>query len=330
MLRLQLLPDYVFEGARVRRAIIICVVIFLIDVGITHWWVASTKYALANMTNQGEVAKGFETQTKDLEGKIAAVAAEVAPIDAKRDYMLALKDHGDIWPQKMRQVAPFIYNRVELLSARLTPEAVELSVRTKTTDDVARMLMQLKRGYAAGLFAPDSINVTGLTGWPNPTSPRGFGLAELKHITVPFEVGGLSPVGSNSRPGAPQGGQGGGMGAPGGAPGAPEAGGSPPDAGAMGGPGAPGGGGGGGGASNDTMRRAALAAYIKPSVDPPPQPYLQMNITARWAQPVAPIEGGGPGAAGGGAPGAPGGAPMGGEPGAPPADPGAPVTPPPA
>lgn len=87
MLRLQLLPDYVFEGARVRRAIIICVVIFLIDVGITHWWVASTKYALANMTNQGEVAKGFETQTKDLEGKIAAVAAEVAPITSKEQLV---------------------------------------------------------------------------------------------------------------------------------------------------------------------------------------------------------------------------------------------------
>ncbi len=304
MLRLQLLPDYVFEGARIRRAVLICGFIFLVDVGVTHAWQFLTKQKVTNMTNQASVASGFEGQIKAIDGQIAAVAGEIQPIDNKLKYITELKDYGDVWPQRMRALAPFIYERCELLSANLTYTTVTLNVRTKTTQDVARMLMNLKKAYAAGLFRPDSINVTGLTGWPNLTSPLRVGPDELGHMAL--NLNRPSPVAVNSNTAVAAGSaaaaagfavqagnalSGGGPAAPAGSESAPAEG-SSEGSGMV--EGASGGGGGGGApqGGDSVMRAAAIARYIKPSVDPPPQPYLTLTVSAVWAQPIPAPDGG--------------------------------------
>lgn len=329
MLKLQLLPDYVFEGDKIKRNVIVCTVILILVVGATLKWLQITQHKLDNMTNQAQVASGFEGQIKSIDSEIAAVAAEIKPFDDKREYMNTLKDFGDIWPERMRDVCKFIYNRAEVLSASLTTTGVQLSVRTKTTDDVARLLMDLKQAYAAGLFREGTLQVSGLTGWPNPTSPRGYGLPEMGHIELPLDVtGGLSGVGSNSQRGGGGGGGGGGFGGGGGVSGmtgSPDGmsggdmgmsggdmGGAPPSGGSpMGG----GGGGAGVGALADILdvdnvspaarglllgiQEAARVTYIKESADPPDQPYLNLSVTAQWAQPITPPEGGGGQPAGG-------------------------------
>ena len=320
MLKLQLLPDYVFEPDKIKRNVFVCTALLGAVVGVTVYWLLLTQHKLDNMTNQATVAKGFEDQIKKFDADIATVAAEIKPFDDKRDYMNSLKDFGDIYPERMRQVCRFIYNRAEVLSATVTNTGVQLTVRTKTTDDVARLLMVLKQGYQAGLFREGSLQVNGLTGWPNPTSPRGYGLPEMGHIELPLDVaGGLSAVGSNSgRAAAPAGGGGfAGGGSSGGAEGM-----SGPESGAGGEPGmgagGPSGGGGGGQAGGLAdildaenvspaaralllgIPEAARMTYIKQSADPPNQPYLNLSVTADWAQPITPPDGGAPAAGMGG------------------------------
>jgi len=204
-----------------------------------------------------------------------------------------------------------------------------MNVRTKTTSDVANLLMTLKQGYRAHLIADGSLNITGLTGWPNPTSPRGWGPESRRRMELPFGTGDLSPVSSNS--GAPSGtanlaggGSGGAPGSPGGSSsmsGAPPSPGSPGGGAPSGGPGmpgAPGGGSGGAGAgasfqlSNVPLELqqmlvspedAAKRQYITPSDEPPPQPYLNLVINGAWAVTFSvPSAGGGAG----GRPGMPG------------------------
>lgn len=317
MLRLQLLPETVFEGARIKRAVIVCVVIFLVIVGITHFWQMTTKRALTSMTEQAETAAGFASQTQSLQGEIAAVEAEIAPIDAKRDYMIDLKDFGEVWTTRMRQIAPYIYPRAELLSLSMDAEGFEMELRTSTTEDVARVLMNLKQLYGIGLVQQDSLNVTGLTGWPNLTSP----LPNVpQNMALEWDLPGLVPVNSNSQFEAEGGTGGGGEGfaEPGMEPGMEAGPGGPaeaaPPAEAM--PGEPGmegmGGGGGGGSlgqatvsANDAVREKARVRYIRPSTEPPPQPYLRLQIRARWAEAIS-EPGAAATAAPGGMPGDPG------------------------
>lgn len=292
MLRLQLLPDQVFEGARIKKAVLLCTALFLVDAVICFLWFSSTKTAMLSMTQQAEVASGFKSQIDALDGQIAGLQAQIAPVDSKRDYILALKDYGDNWPQRMRELAKYIYARVEVLSCQLDTQGFELEVRTKTTEDVARLLMNLKMAYAAGLLQQDSLNVTGVTGWPNMTSPWGYSLDEILHMEIGVDRDSfdLEAVNSNSNPAAPAGGGGGSSGAEAGsgAEAMPEESSSSDMSGE---PGMEGSGGGGGtragNVESDRMRLMALQKYIEPSVDPPPQPYMNLTITGRWQVPLA-------------------------------------------
>jgi len=294
MLRLQLLPDQVFEGARIRKATILCTLIFLIDAVVCFLWFSSTKTAMVSMTAQAEAASAFQGQIAALDGEISALQAQIAPVDSKHDYILGLKDYGDNWPQRMRELAKFIYARVEVLSCQLTAEGFELEVRTKTTEDVARLLMNLKQAYAAGLMQQDSLNVTGLSGWPNLTSPYGLSVDSVMHMEIGVDLADfdLHPVNSNSNPAA--GNQGGGQGSGSGEMEGGSGGESMPEENASsemeGGSGDFGGGGGqavqAGPVDSDRMEAAAIAHYIKPSVDPPDQPYLNLTVTGRWQVPL--------------------------------------------
>ena len=296
MLRLQLLPDHVFEGGRIKKATIFCVLIFLIDAVVCFAWFATTKTAMTSMAQQSEVASGFQSQISALDAEIGGLEAQIAPVDSKHDYILGLKDYGDQWTEKMRELSKFIYARVEVLSAQLDSQGFELEVRTKTTEDVARMLMNLKVGYAAGLIQQDSLNVTGLTGWPHLlTSPKtDYTIDQAMHIDIGSGLSllgqGTSSPGSNSNPGAQrsQGGEFSGSEEMGGSGEMSPEENSSSEMGME--PGFEGSGGAGGAAvgqrasavDSDVMRALAVNKYIKPSVDKPPQPYLNLTIEGRW------------------------------------------------
>lgn len=319
--QLQLLPSSVFEGDRIKKAVVKCSLVTVLVVAGLLMWFKTTREATQSMTAQAEAAAGFQGQIAALDGQISALQSDIAPVDSRHDYILALKDYGDNWPRLMRELAGFIYARVELLSCQLDTQGFSLSVRTKTTEDVARLLQNLKQSYAAGLVQQDSLNVTGLTGWPNATSPLGYGLAAANHIDIAIgdDYARLQAVGSNANPE-----EGPGLGLAGldvlsGSGAMPtDLGPAPGSGGSMAGePGMEGsmdpamdsgmdgmGGMGGqatqaGSVDSDRLVQLAIAKYIQPSVDPPPQPYLNLTITGRWAAPLQEPVGNMPAGAGG-------------------------------
>lgn len=358
MLRLQLLPDYIFETERVIRALIICGVTFVIVVIGTVKWLGSEKNKLENMKLQAAQATSYATEVKSYDDKIQKVKDEVKPYDDKRAYVESLRDFSGNWTRHMRMLSQYIYYRAEVTTATLTPAGFQLSVRTKSTDDVARLMMNLKRAYKANLIAKDSLNISGLTGWPNPTSPRGWGPDTRGHIEVPNGTGELSAVNANAgetstviggpaaAPGAPgaPGGPSGGGGGPG-MSGAPPSGGSsapPSGGGSSGAPGGSGGAGGAGGTATAGFRldrapieialflsspmEAARRRHLQTSVEPPPQPYLTLSVAGLWATPMVVPQGGGAAGPAGSQPGMPGAPPGASGPSGPPS---APPPPPP-
>lgn len=314
MIRLQLLPDYVFEGEKIVRAVIVCTVILLALTGGMVFWTMTEVNKLENMKTQQTAAANLQSQVTSLEGEIDAANAAVAPLQQRHDYMVSLRDFSDGYAERFRNLSRYIYQRVEVLSAQITEQGFNLTVRTKTTQDVARMWMNLRQGELDGLIAANSIQVGGLTGWPNSTSPRGWTAEGRRRFDLPLEVDTLSPVnsGSTNISSGQQGGGFGGVPGPGGGSSG-SAGLAPPGPGGLGGSGAgpglpggeggvPGAAGGGGGFGNTVMdfrqtskeamqmwldpRSAAMLEYITPSEEPPDQPYLNMSISGAWAQPM--------------------------------------------
>ena len=352
MLKLQLLDRRFFEARKVARAVAMCGVLSILVVVGALFVTTTLKTKLSDMKAQASAAAAFETQVTGKQTEIATVQAEVAPFDAQLAYVRQLRDYSDNFPKYLRMLSRYIYNRAEVLNVMLTGDGFMLQVRTKTTADVAGLMINLKQAYKAGLIATDSLSIQGLSGWPNPTSPRGWGPDTRRRIELPFNTGDLQGVNSNSRALAAvtgvTGGGAGGEGGPGGSggPAMGSPGGSGPPGGAPGAPGAPGGmasgpggsGGSGGPAAGapgagmasagglrslqgltlettqffTTPQDAAHRQFIQGSDDPPLQPYLNLAIVGRWGNPFAAMGGGG---AAGGAGGMPGGMP--GMPGAP-------------
>jgi hypothetical protein len=269
----------------------------------TLFWHTSTKNKLENMTQQAAAATANKGKIDAIDTRIGEAQAAIAPMDNKRDYMMALRDYGDVWPERMQALNRYIYRRVELISAQLTPDGVSLQARTKTSEDLARMLLDLKQTYPAGLLRPDSLTVNGVTGWPNSLG-FSYTAGARTHIALPGGFGGLSPVGHAT------GGGGGatdqasqGTTAPGAAadqgsgPGSatplvqPSGGGEP----AQGAAGAAAGGGSAVVARLPQYRApvllsaadAARARYLQRSVEPNLQPYMVLSISAEWAAKIA-------------------------------------------
>ncbi|MBI2298293.1 MAG: hypothetical protein HYU66_04960, partial [Armatimonadetes bacterium] len=275
MIKLQLLPDYVFEGDKIRRNVIVCTVLLLLVTGVSVQWMRIWQNKVADMKNQASVSGGFQQQIATLQGQIQTQRDMVAPFDNKRAYMTSLCDYGAKYTEKVRQLGRYIYNRVDVLSCTINEGGFTMAVRTKTTEDVARTLMCLKAGYKGGLFAQDSVTLSGFPeGWPNATSPSGYSTSAFAHINLPFDVnlGGRSPVNSGAT-GMAQAREESAVAGVGELPAAAR--------GLVLGP-----------------AQAARLKYIKPSADPPDQPYMNLTIDGKWAVPiVAPA--GAAGAAGG-------------------------------
>ncbi|MBI5833471.1 MAG: hypothetical protein HZB16_14325 [Armatimonadetes bacterium] len=230
MLKLQLLDRRFFEARKVTQAMILCAILTVGVVGFALWRTTALKTKVADMKNQASAAAAFEQQITAKQGEIEQVKAEVAPFDAQLAYVKSLLNYSDNFPKYLRMLSRYIFNRAEVLSVALTGEGFTMQVRTKGTQDVAGLMINLKQAYKAGLIATDSLSIQGLSGWPNPTSPRGWGPDTRRRIELPFSTGDLQGVNSSSRTlGAVTGVTGGGA-----APGGP---GGPGSSGGSGGPG---------------------------------------------------------------------------------------------
>jgi hypothetical protein len=317
MLKLQLLTLKHREQEKMIKAGVLCGLVLAVFVVLMVRWVADTKAKLDDMKAQASAAQANAQKVQEADGEIAAENAKVQPYDDHLFYVLSLRDFSKVWPQRMKMLARFISDRADLLDASLTAQGFTLHIRTKTTADVANVLMTLKQSYKARLVADGTINIAGLGGWPNPTSPRGWGPDSRRRLELPYTNSGLSEVGSSTETATPAAPAGGGPGS-GGAPGGSSSG--PPGSPGMGGPGSPGSSGGAPGGLGAVLNTvppelaqmlttpldAARRTYISPSVDPPPQPYLALIVTGTWYSPI-PVPGGGGGQGQGGPGGMPGG-----------------------
>ncbi len=328
MLKIQLLDRRFFAAGRIKRMLVLCLLLTAVLVAGILWNTKRLQTRAADMQAQAAAAQANQGQVTTAEGEIAAVNSEVAPFDAQLDYIRELRDYSDNFPRYLRMLSRYIYNRADVLSAVVSYDGFQLQVRTKTTDDVAALMVNLKQAYKSNLIANDSLSIQGLTGWPNPTSPRNWSSDARRRIELPFPSENLQPVGSATTPPAPGGGGMGGasgMGGMGGSGMGGDMGGmsSPPMGGSGMGSSGPGMGGSGMGGGPPQMasagglrtlegmdlataqffsdpQSAAHRTYIELSDDPPLQPYLNLAISGRWGVPFPAPMGSGAGGMGGG------------------------------
>jgi len=172
VLKINLLPAYVYERRRVRKAAIGFSLLFVAVVfGMLAWW------AVLNSKQ-----KGLQAQVTDMEMKAQEVArleqeaqaeeSRMPVIQAKVAFIEGLKEYNLQIPKLYEELAKYTYSRVLYRSVQPSGSQLTIEAHARTLGDCGRYLMNLYR--ATHLFS--SVAISGVPGWP---SGGGGGVSEL-------------------------------------------------------------------------------------------------------------------------------------------------------
>ncbi|HUV04269.1 MAG TPA: hypothetical protein VMX94_04105 [Armatimonadota bacterium] len=167
MLKINLLPAYIYEKRKVRRAAMGFGLLFIAVVfGMLGWWIMLSnkqkqlQAQVADMEMRAQEVMRLEQAVQAEESRIPVVQAKVGFIEGVMDYNLQA-------PRLYEELAKYTYSRVQYRSLAPSGSQLVIDARARTLGDCGRYLMNMYR--ATHLF--NSVAISGVPGWP----PAGGG-----------------------------------------------------------------------------------------------------------------------------------------------------------
>jgi hypothetical protein len=248
MIKINLLPPYVFERQAVQRLMVMfaALLIFIIIAGVA--WRTKQGAALADLQTQLAEQQRIAAEVKANQDQANAETAKVGPITEKVKFIDAVLKHNLEAPALYEQLTRFTYEKVRYRSITLSDTQMDIDAYAPSLSDAGRYLLNLYRatdlfsqvtmsavpGYSAGAAIATPVanksQVARGRGWVAAVPVKGFDFKVTCTLAKPLSSPSYSGATSGA-PGAP------GAGAPsGGSPAAPS--GGPPTGGGTPGPGA--------------------------------------------------------------------------------------------
>ncbi|MHB0999326.1 MAG: PilN domain-containing protein [Armatimonadota bacterium] len=171
MLKINLLPKYIYERRNVRKMILLFGVIFIaVAAGMVAWiFQLSSKERL--LTDQVSKMEIEAEAVKALEAEVTAEQAKIPPIEAKYQYVKDVLNYNEKLPALYEQVARYTYNRIEYRSMNASGGQLQISAHARSVGDCGRYLLNMYR--AGHLFS--SVSISSVPGWPAGRSGGGGG-----------------------------------------------------------------------------------------------------------------------------------------------------------
>lgn len=162
MLRINLLPAYIYERRKVRAAAIGFTIAFVaVLAGMLAWWLTLSNrqkelaVMVADMEAKAAEVTRIEQQAQQEENRIPVIQAKVDFIEAVLEYNLQI-------PKLYEEIAKYTYGRIQLKSMQASGGTVQIQAHARTLGDCGRYLMNMYR--ATHLFS--SVTISGVPGWP--------------------------------------------------------------------------------------------------------------------------------------------------------------------
>ena len=184
MLKINLLPAYIYERRKVRRTMIAFGMIFLLTVGgVAGWWVMLINRQKA--LNEDVIAmEANANRVTALEGQIATAKSVIASTQAKTDYIEAVMQYNLESVKLYENLAKYTYSRI--LYTSVTPSggrSVAIQAHARTLGDCGRYLLNMYR--ATSIFS--GVTITGVPGWdPKGGAANGFDFTVTGTLVKPI------------------------------------------------------------------------------------------------------------------------------------------------
>ncbi|HLV81584.1 MAG TPA: hypothetical protein VKT32_14955 [Chthonomonadaceae bacterium] len=150
MLRINLLPPYIFDKQKKVQLAIAWLVVVGVVVALFILWSGSLGSQLQQATQENTDAKNLQNQTNDYQNQITAAQQKNADVVAKQTFIANAKTYNDAWPDLYDQMRDLTSDRVllEQMSVDGSHKAVNFSGFAPSEMDIVRWWMQLRNNTA--------------------------------------------------------------------------------------------------------------------------------------------------------------------------------------
>ncbi len=169
MLRINLLPNYIYEGKKKNQVIAAWVLGIAACAGIYAFANIQANQKLDDQQKQLDEAKAFQTQYNDAEAKIGKVKEEVAVVRSKQEFVANAKTWNGSYPRLYTDMRRYVTPRAVVRSMNLADNStVNMGFFVSKEEDAARWHMDLlKYAGTKGRFKTVTFEYPNLHGYPN-------------------------------------------------------------------------------------------------------------------------------------------------------------------
>ena len=202
MLKINLLPTYIYEKRKVKQTTLVFAVLFVgVAAGMMAWNLSlgakktELTAQVADMQQKANEVKAIEAQATAEEQRIPVIQGKVQFIENVMQYNLQ-------YPKLYEELAKYTYNRIMYTSVDPSGGQFKIAAHARSLGDCGRYLLNMYR--ASHLFS--GVSIDGVPGWPSQSaqSGQGFDFNVTCNLAQPVAQPAYTPGGgAPAAPGAP-------------------------------------------------------------------------------------------------------------------------------
>ncbi|MBW3625300.1 MAG: hypothetical protein KY468_18030 [Armatimonadetes bacterium] len=172
MTKVNLLPDYIWEGQRLRRTAMIVASLVVLELVALGFWYMQTNTALADVTAERDEWQVKAAAVDEINTKAEAITAAIKPITDKVDYITQIIEHNQKFPALFERTNMYTYYRVGYRQLQPQVSVLNMTANARSVGDIGRYLLNIQR--AKDTFTAVSIT-SQMPGWPSQDAGDGGG-----------------------------------------------------------------------------------------------------------------------------------------------------------
>lgn len=210
MLKINLLPPYIYEKRRVRMAALLFGVLLLGIVAAMMGWYVLLCAKQRQLAIQVADMEQKANEVRQLEAQAQAEEQKIPRIESKVDFIEGVMAYNLMYPKLYEELAKYTYSRIVYQSVEPAAGELKMTAHARSVGDCGRYLLNMYR--ASHVFS--SVTISSVPGWPREGAGgggdrRGFDFSVTcrlaKPIAAPSYVPGQAPAapGMLPAPGVP-------------------------------------------------------------------------------------------------------------------------------
>jgi hypothetical protein len=163
VLKINLLPPYIYEKRKVARVGLLCLVIFVVIFATMLAWSGKKSAELAKWEEDATQMEQQAAQVQAIQSQVQAEQAKGPALQTKVNFQNDLEKYNVVVPKLYEDVSKWTYNRIVYSSMSVSGNSLQMQAHARTLGDAARYLMNMYR--ATELFSAVNMGFS-VPSWP--------------------------------------------------------------------------------------------------------------------------------------------------------------------